>query len=101
MNRWILQFQWYCFLRLIELDEGIEALEVAIDYKNESIESKERQLNTDDEKALTNEIRSLAKDEAINLLERYLEKVVQLRHSERKVEACVLFCFLVCVFLWY
>ena len=44
MISWLTIFMF--LYRLIELDEGIEALEVAINYKTDNIESQERQLRS-------------------------------------------------------
>jgi hypothetical protein len=81
-------FCLFLFCRLIELDEGIEALEVVIEYKSDTIESKKQQLQTKDDvnNELKNQIQSLPKEEAINLLSKYLDKVIQLRQHEGKLQ---------------
>lgn len=78
----------YFCCRLIELDEGIEALEAVIEYKSDSIENKQQQLQTNDDLniELKTEIKSLPREEATNLLSKYLDKVIQLRQTEAKLQ---------------
>ncbi|XP_031568167.1 kinesin-like protein KIF27 isoform X9 [Actinia tenebrosa] len=73
--------------RLIELDEGIEALDAVIEYKNDSIKNKQQQLQSNDDLniELITEIKSLPREEATNLLSKYLDKVIQLRQTEAKL----------------
>ena len=80
------------FYRLIELDEGIEALEAAIEFKNDGIANKQKELDsgkflTDkDRQGLVNRLSNLAPGEAVSLLSKYFEKVVELRGNEKKLE---------------
>ena len=80
------------FCRLIELDEGIEALEAAIEFKNDGIANKQKELDsgkflTDkDRQGLVNRLSNLAPGEAASLLSKYFEKVVDLRGNEKKLE---------------
>ncbi|XP_013410614.1 kinesin-like protein KIF27 isoform X2 [Lingula anatina] len=77
--------------RLIELDEAIEALDAAIEYKNENIRCQEEELRrsqlfTQSEDNLLNKLKSLTSTETKSLLHKYFEKVIDLRESERKKE---------------
>ena len=82
-----------CLLyRLIELDEGIEALEAAIEFNSDGIADKQKELDsgpmlTDkDREGLMNKLSSLAPGEAASLLSKYFEKVVELRGNEKKLK---------------
>jgi len=78
--------------RLIELDEGIDALEAAIEFKNDGIANKQKELDsgqllTDkDREGLVNKLSNLSPGEATSLLSKYFEKVVELRGNEKKLE---------------
>lgn len=78
--------------RLIELDEGIDALEAAIEFKNDGIATQQKELDsgkllTDkDREGLMNKLSNLSQREATALLSKYFEKVVELRGSEKKLE---------------
>lgn len=78
--------------RLIELDEGIDALEAAIEFKNDGIATQQKELDsgkllTDkDREGLINKLSNLSQREATALLSKYFEKVVELRGSEKKLE---------------
>ena len=78
--------------RLIELDEGVDALEAAIEFKNEGIANKQKELDrsqllTDkDRQGLVNKLSNLAPGEAVALLSKYFEKVVELRGNEKKLQ---------------
>lgn len=78
--------------RLIELDEGIEALEAAIEFKNDGIANTQKELDSSqlltdkDRQGLANKLSNLAPGEAVSLLSKYFEKVVELRGNERKLE---------------
>lgn len=78
--------------RLIELDEGIDALEAAIEFKNDGIAKKQNELDngqllTDkDREGLVNKLSDLSPGQATSLLSKYFEKVVELRGNERKLE---------------
>lgn len=80
------------FCRLIELDEGIEALEAAIEFKNDGIANTQKELDSSqlltdkDRQGLANKLSNLAPGEAVSLLSKYFEKVVELRGNERKLE---------------
>ena len=78
-----------CFSSLIELDEGIEALDAAIEFKNDTIASQQQQLQINEtltaEKFLAENERNLLKarlaalapDESVMLLSKYFVKVVE------------------------
>eukprot|EP00794_Sanderia_malayensis_P016705 gene16705-18399_t len=76
--------------RLAELIEAVDALEMAIEYKNEVIEAKESNLNMTYEARneeidnLLDQLGDLRKDESKALLRKYFEKVIDLKESERK-----------------
>ncbi|XP_033108904.1 kinesin-like protein KIF27 [Anneissia japonica] len=76
--------------RLIELNEGIDALDAAIDYKNEIISNREEHLQANSlsqsESELMGRLGSLSTVETKALLARYFEKVVDLRESEKQKE---------------
>lgn len=78
--------------RLIELDEGIEALEAAIEFKNDGIATQQEELDsgqllTDkDREGLGKKLSNLSQREATALLSKYFERVVELRGSEKKLE---------------
>ncbi|XP_041366340.1 kinesin-like protein KIF27 [Gigantopelta aegis] len=76
--------------RLIELDEAIEALDAAIEFKNDNIESKQMdlrqsQLLAQSEDNLMNRLNSLSLTETKTLLSKYFDKVINLREGERRV----------------
>ena len=74
--------------RLLEFDEGIEALEAAIEFKTDSINTQKKKLGN--EKAeftqndLVEKLKSLGREDAIFLLSKYFEKVVSHRENERR-----------------
>ncbi|XP_071957109.1 kinesin-like protein KIF27 [Antedon mediterranea] len=74
--------------RLIELNEGIDALDAAIDYKNETISNKQKDLRTNtlsqSETELMDRLSSLSTPETKALLARYFGKVVDLREIEKQ-----------------
>lgn len=78
--------------RLIELDEGIDALEAAIEFKNDGIATQQEELDSGqllidkDREGLVNKLSSLSQREATALLSKYFERVVELRGSEKKLE---------------
>ena len=78
--------------RLIELDEGVDALEAAIEFKNEGIANKQKELDSSqlltdkDRQGLINKLSNLAPGEAVALLSKYFEKVVELRGNEKKLQ---------------
>nr|XP_054757524.1 kinesin-like protein kif7 [Lytechinus pictus] len=76
--------------RLIELDEGVEALEAAIEYKNDIISTKKKELRKNDltqsEAMLMSRLNSLAPNETKSLLAKYFEKVIDLREGDRRKE---------------
>ncbi|KAJ8298884.1 hypothetical protein KUTeg_022944 [Tegillarca granosa] len=76
--------------RIIELDEAIEALEAAIDYKNETIHNRQLELRhsqmlSQSEDNMMNKLNSLTTFETKTLLSKYFEKVIGLRDSHRKL----------------
>ncbi|KAL9978810.1 hypothetical protein ACROYT_G016376 [Oculina patagonica] len=78
--------------RLIELDEGIDALEAAIEFKNDGIANKQEELDSGqlltekDREGLVNKLKNLSPVEATSLLSKYFEKVVKLRGNEKQLE---------------
>ncbi|XP_019466433.1 kinesin-like protein KIF27 isoform X3 [Meleagris gallopavo] len=77
---------------LFQLEEGIEALEAAIDYKNESIQSRQHllrsssQILTQSEDNIIGKLVSLSAAELRAILFRYFNKIVCLRETERKLQ---------------
>ncbi|XP_033751505.1 LOW QUALITY PROTEIN: kinesin-like protein KIF27 [Pecten maximus] len=76
--------------RMIELDEAIDALDAAIDYKNENINSRQleirhSQMLSQSEDNMINRLNSLSTTETRTLLSRYFDKVISLRETERKI----------------
>uniref|UniRef100_A0A8D2E1B2 Kinesin family member 27 n=1 Tax=Sciurus vulgaris TaxID=55149 RepID=A0A8D2E1B2_SCIVU len=75
---------------LFQLEEGIEALEAAIEYKNESIQSRQNLLRASLQNLSHSEANVLEKLTCLNPVEirailfRYFNKVVNLREAERK-----------------
>nr|XP_044987411.1 kinesin-like protein KIF27 isoform X2 [Jaculus jaculus] len=75
---------------LFQLEEGIEALEAAIDYKNECIQSRQNLLRASFQSLSQSEANVLEKLVCLNLVEirailfKYFNKVVHLREVERK-----------------
>uniref|UniRef100_A0A8C9A434 Kinesin family member 27 n=1 Tax=Prolemur simus TaxID=1328070 RepID=A0A8C9A434_PROSS len=75
---------------LFQLEEGIEALEAAIEYKNESIQSRQDSLRTSFQNLSRSEANVLEKLTCLSAVEirailfRYFNKVVNLREAERK-----------------
>ncbi|KAM6152493.1 kinesin-like protein KIF27 isoform 2-T2 [Erethizon dorsatum] len=75
---------------LFQLEEGIEALEAAIEYKNESIQSRQNLLRASFQNLSHSEANVLEKLICLNpceiraILFRYFNKVVNLREAERK-----------------
>ncbi|XP_051822247.1 kinesin-like protein KIF27 isoform X2 [Antechinus flavipes] len=76
---------------LFQLEEGIEALEAAIDYKNESIQSRQHSLRasfhilTQSEANIMEKLICLTPAEIRAILYKYFNKVVSLREAERKL----------------
>ncbi|TSL68176.1 Kinesin-like protein kif7 [Bagarius yarrelli] len=77
---------------LFQLDEAIEALDAAIEYKNEAITQRQRQLRasgsmlTQWEMNLMAKLTYLSASETRALLCKYFDKVVSLREEERKLQ---------------
>nr|KAF6433674.1 kinesin family member 27 [Molossus molossus] len=77
---------------LFQLEEGIEALEAAIEYKNESIRSRQNLLRASLQNLSHSEANVLEKLIGLNpteiraILFRYFNKVVNLREAERKLQ---------------
>ncbi|XP_053432463.1 kinesin-like protein KIF27 [Nycticebus coucang] len=75
---------------LLQLEEGIDALEAAIEYKNESIQSRQNSLRTSfqnlshSEANILEKLTCLSPVEIRALLFRYFNKVVNLREADRK-----------------
>lgn len=72
--------------RLLELDEAIEAVDAAIEYKNEVICSRTRELKSPTETGLLTRLMSLTHVETRSLLCKYFHKVIDLREGSRKME---------------
>ena len=75
---------------MIELDEGIEALDAAIEYKTEVIQSRQLEVRhsqalAHSEDNLMNRLNSLTSQDTKSLLTKYFDKVVSLREHERKI----------------
>ncbi|XP_045154564.1 kinesin-like protein KIF27 isoform X3 [Echinops telfairi] len=77
---------------LFQLEEGIEALEAAIEYKNESIQSRQNSLRASFQHLSHSEANVLEKLICLNPVEiravlfRYFNKVVNLREAKRKLQ---------------
>ncbi|KFQ83373.1 Kinesin-like KIF27, partial [Phaethon lepturus] len=77
---------------LFQLEEGIEALEAAIDYKNESIQNRQHllrsssQILSQSENNVLGKLVSLSAAELRAILFKYFNKIVGLRESERKLQ---------------
>ncbi|XP_068279441.1 kinesin-like protein KIF27 [Nyctibius grandis] len=77
---------------LFQLEEGIEALEAAIDYKNESIQNRQHllrsssQVLSQSENNVIGKLVSLSAAELRAILFKYFNKIVGLRESERKLQ---------------
>ncbi|KAK5935211.1 hypothetical protein CgunFtcFv8_020594 [Champsocephalus gunnari] len=77
---------------LFQLDEAIEALDAAIEYKNEAITQRQRQLRASASMLSQWEVNLMAKlsylsaSETRALLCKYFDKVVTLREEERKLQ---------------
>ncbi|KAM6303091.1 kinesin-like protein KIF27 isoform 2-T2 [Podargus strigoides] len=76
---------------LFQLEEGIEALEAAVDYKNESIQNRQHLLRSSQilsqcENNVIGKLVSLSADELRAILFKYFNKIVGLRESERKLQ---------------
>ncbi|XP_061055276.1 kinesin-like protein KIF27 isoform X5 [Eubalaena glacialis] len=77
---------------LFELEEGIEALEAAIEYKNERIQSRQNSLRASFQNLSHSEANVLEKLICLSPVEirailfRYFNKVVNLREAERKLQ---------------
>ncbi|KFV69355.1 Kinesin-like KIF27, partial [Dryobates pubescens] len=77
---------------LFQLEEGIEALEAAIDYKNESIQNRQHllrsssQILSQSESNIIGKLVSLSAAELRVILFKYFKKIVGLRESERKLQ---------------
>ncbi|KAM6950537.1 kinesin-like protein kif7 isoform 5-T7 [Lycodopsis pacificus] len=77
---------------VFQLDEAIEALDAAIEYKNEAITQRQRQLRASAsmlsqwEMNLMDKLSYLSASETRALLCKYFDKVVTLREEERKLQ---------------
>ncbi|XP_018417132.1 PREDICTED: kinesin-like protein KIF27 [Nanorana parkeri] len=77
---------------LFQLEEGIDALEAAIEYKNESIQSQQQALKdssrnlTQSENSIIEKFSSLSAAETRSIIVRYFQKVVSLRETEWKLK---------------
>ncbi|CAL8237143.1 unnamed protein product [Boreogadus saida] len=86
---------------MLELEEAIEVLEAALDFKNQSIQDRQKQLSittiishqsqTTEPSQLCNvsrKLKNLSQTEASNLLLKYFNKVVRLRDELRCLRLC-------------
>ncbi|XP_077200786.1 kinesin-like protein KIF27 isoform X2 [Paroedura picta] len=77
---------------LFQLEEGIDALEAAIAYKNENIQNHKNMLRassqiiSQSEASMMGKLVSLSATELQAILLKYFNKVVRLRESERKLQ---------------
>uniref|UniRef100_A0A8C4XRC0 Kinesin family member 27 n=1 Tax=Falco tinnunculus TaxID=100819 RepID=A0A8C4XRC0_FALTI len=77
---------------LFQLEEGIEALEAAIDYKNESIQNRQHllrsssQIISQSENNVIGKLVSLSAAELRAIIFKYFNKIVRLRESECKLQ---------------
>ncbi|KAM4708217.1 kinesin-like protein KIF27 [Discoglossus pictus] len=77
---------------LFQLEEGIDALEAAIEYKNECIQNRQQtvkeaaQILSQSEANVIEKFNSLSPYEIKSILIRYFNKVVALREKERKMQ---------------
>ncbi|KAL2077069.1 hypothetical protein ACEWY4_026573 [Coilia grayii] len=80
---------------LFQLDEAIEALDAAIEYKNEAITQRQRQLRASGsmlsqwEMNLMAKLTYLSASETRALLCKYFDKVVSLREEERRLQVAL------------
>uniref|UniRef100_A0AAY4BB28 Kinesin motor domain-containing protein n=1 Tax=Denticeps clupeoides TaxID=299321 RepID=A0AAY4BB28_9TELE len=80
---------------LFQLDEAIEALDAAIEYKNEAITQRQRQLRASGSMLSQFEMNLMAKltylsaSETRALLCKYFDKVVSLREEERRLQVAL------------
>ncbi|KAJ8340294.1 hypothetical protein SKAU_G00349270 [Synaphobranchus kaupii] len=80
---------------LFQLDEAIEALDAAIEYKNEAITQRQRQLRASAsmlsqwEMNLMAKLSYLSASETRALLCKYFDKVVSLREEERRLQVAL------------
>ena len=75
--------------RLVELMEAVDALDMAIDYKNEVIAGKERNLeggfgDNDIAQNLMGHLNEMDKEDMKGVLQKYFERVIELKDNERK-----------------
>lgn len=80
-----------CALRLMEIEEAMEAMDAALDYKSELISQKQLELRRSmqalpNQDSAMSKLRFLSASEARALLRKYFEKVVDLRDVHRKLE---------------
>ncbi|XP_010117457.1 PREDICTED: kinesin-like protein KIF27, partial [Chlamydotis macqueenii] len=77
---------------LFQLEEGIEALEAAIDYKNENIQNRQHllrsssQILSQSENNIIGKLVSLSAAELRAILFKYFNKIVGLRKTEHKLQ---------------
>lgn len=78
--------------KLLECDEAIEAIDLAIEFKNElicgrkSIDTNERLQREKGEQMLMARLNKLSTEEMRTILYKYFQKVIDLRDSSRKLE---------------
>jgi len=73
--------------RLVELMEAVEALDMAIEYKNEVIAGKEKNLeegSRENNEKLLEHLNEMDGEEMKGILQKYFEKVIALKDNERK-----------------
>ena len=76
--------------RLLELSEAIDTLQTAIQYKNNIVNDKGRDLASNeiqfekDVRQVLGRLGELNRDETMTLLRKYSDKVIELKESERR-----------------
>lgn len=79
--------------KLLECDEAIEAIDAAIEFKNElicgrkSVDTSESLQREKGEQMLMARLNKLSEEEMRTLLYKYFQKVIDLRESSRKLES--------------
>uniref|UniRef100_A0A4W5L3C5 KIF21A/B second helical domain-containing protein n=1 Tax=Hucho hucho TaxID=62062 RepID=A0A4W5L3C5_9TELE len=78
---------------LLQLEEALEALDAAVEFKNRSIQERQRELGDtsnpahgDEDHDIMRALRELPLPEASTLLVKYFNKVVCLRESEQRLQ---------------
>ena len=80
--------------RLIEIEEAVEALDIAIKFENDSIKDQETKLkkshflnnSTDLTDTIMNKFTEIPHEEAKHLVKKFFQKIIDLKELERKKE---------------